>query len=141
MKPFKVIFILSLFIVVACKKEQQSLITPECMLSSQEMINMMVDLTLVKSSKSVGRKGLKDSGIKPLEYLYNKHGVDTIVIRENLEYYNADLKKSKELYETVATILKERQEILRVVMDSIEKAKEKNQDEESEDDEVLLDDE
>lgn len=140
MKLFKAIFILCL--LVACKKEQQVVIMPECTLSSQEMVDVMVDLALVKSAKSLGRQGLRDSGIKPLEYIYAKHGVDTIVIRENLEYYNLDLKKSKLLYEDVATILKKRQEVLKVVIDTIAKGEESNQDEEEEDDddEIPLDD-
>lgn len=144
MKLLRVIFIL--IIMVACKKEQQPVIVPECLLSSEEMINMMVDLTLVKSAKSVARQGLRDSGIKPMEYLYVKHGVDTIVIRENLEYYNSDLKKSKKLYEDVASVLKKRQEVLQIVIDTLKKKEEKSQevdlDEEDEDeDEVPLDDE
>lgn len=128
MKLVKALFIF--FIVVACAKKQEPINLPECLLSDEEMTAMMVDLALVKSAKSVGRKGLRDSGIKPLEYLFAKHGVDTIVIRENLEYYNKDLKKSKQLYEKVAAILNERKEVLQVVMDSIEKRKEKDQDEE-----------
>ena len=119
MKLYKAIFIL--FIVVACGKEQQSIAVPECLLSEQEMIDMMVDFSLVKSAKSIGRKDLKYSGIKPLEYLYAKHVVDTTVIKDNLEYYNADLKKSKQLHDTVISILKERQEVLKVFMDSLSK--------------------
>ena len=144
MNLFKAIFILCL--LVACKKEQQVVIMPECTLSSQEMVDVMVDLALAKSAKSLARQGLRDSGIKPLEYIYAKHGVDTIVIRENLEYYNSDLKKSKLLYEDVAAILKKRQEVLKVVIDTIEKREENNQDEEDDDeedvdDEIPLDDE
>ena len=117
MKLFKAFFILIL--VISCKKQQELINIPECLLSEQEMIDVMVDVVLVKSAKSTGRQGLKDSGIKPLEYLYNKHGVDTIVIRENLEYYNADLKKSKLLYMEVASKVKERIEVLKVILDSI----------------------
>ena len=136
MKLFIVIFLF--FIAVACKEQQQQIVSmPECLLSEQKMINMMVDVALVKSAKSTGRKGLRDSGIKPLEYLYNKHGVDTIVIRENLEYYNSDLKKSKVIYEKVSVIIKERKEVLQAVMDSI--AKQKGQDDQ-EDEEVSFND-
>ena len=136
MKLYKVIFIL--FIVVACGKEQQPVVVPECLLSEQEMIDMMVDFSLVKSAKSVGRKDLKYSGIKPLEYLYAKHAVDTAVIKDNLMYYNSDLKKSKQLYDTVISILKKREEILKVVMDSLSKDEEKNQKDDLEDDDEDL---
>lgn len=139
-KLFKTILIVC--ILGACKKEQPIMIIPECLLTEQEMINVMVDVSLVKSAKSLGRQGLRDSGIKPIEYLYAKHGVDTIVIRENLEYYNSDLKKSKKLQEDVAAILKERQEILHVVMDSLAKTiDEDSQEEDLEEEEAFDDDE
>ncbi len=139
MKLFKAFFIF--FIVIACAKKQVPASLPECLLSESEMTAMMVDLALVKSAKSIGRKDLRDSGIKPLDYLYAKHGVDTIVIRENLEFYNKDLKKSKALYEKVAEILEERKEVLQVVMDTIEQRKEKDQDVVEEEENELIEEE
>jgi len=132
MKLFKVLFIFIL--VISCKKEQEPISLPECLLSEQEMVKMMVDVVLVKSAKSTGRQGLKDSGIKPLEYLFNKHGIDSIVIRENLAYYNADLDKSKLLYEKVNTIIKERAEVIQVILDTIAKQKGEQDQEEDDDD-------
>jgi len=124
MKLLKVLFLF--LILVSCKKEQE-LTVPDCFLSEAEMVDVMVDVSLIKSAKSQGRKGLKDSGIKPLEYLFAKHGVDTIIIRENLEYYNADLNRSKDLNSKVVEIIKKRKEILKQYVDSLPSAEDKEE--------------
>lgn len=125
MKLLKFFFVFVM--IVACKKDRQELVEPACLLSETEMINLMIDVSLVKSAKSLGRKGLKDSGIKPLDYLFIKHGVDTITIRENIEYYNADLKKSESLYNKITDTLRMRKEVLGAYVDSLSSIKEKKE--------------
>ena len=126
MKLLKAFFLF--IILVACKKEQE-LVEPECLLSEAEMIDLMIDVSLLKSAKSVGRKELKDSGIKPLDYLFVKHGVDTIIIRENVEYYGADLKKSEELYNKITDKLIKRKEVLDTYVDTLESIKKRKEEE------------
>jgi len=126
MKLLKVLFV---FLIIVSCKEEQKLIEPECLLSEAEMINLMIDVSLLKSAKSVGRKGLKDSGIKPFDYLFIKHGVDTITIRENLEYYNADLKRSEALHNKITDTLVKRKELLDTYVDTLESIKKRKEEE------------
>ena len=116
--------------LLSCKKEgANTAFEPYCKLSEKEMIDVMVDLSIVKSTKTLARKDLKNSGIKPYDYLFKKHGVDTITIRENLQYYNLDLEKSQKLYDTVSKIITGRLEKVEAILDSIEAKKEETDNE------------
>lgn len=118
--------VLILILAFSCKKKEKAF-EPYCKLSEAEMINVMVDFSLVKSAKAVARKELKDSGVKPYAYLFAKYGVDSVIINENLKYYNLDLDKSKKLFDTVSKIIALRSENLQIILDTIEAAKKKQE--------------
>jgi len=132
MKVFLVVLLVPL-LFFSCEKKEKSF-EPYCKLTEAEMINVMVDFSLVKSMKSLARKDLKDSGIKPYEYLFTKHGVDSIVIRENLKYYNLDYEKAKKLFDTVSVVINTRSEKLQLIIDEMEKDSEEGEDKSDEDD-------
>ena len=131
-------FLIIVLITVSCKKEAV-IELPECLLTEEQMVDAMVEITILKATKSIGRQGLKDSGIQPLEYLFSKQGIDTVTIRENFEYYNKDYDRSRALYDKVSVKLKSRELLISNEIDSIEAAKkrleESLKEEESESDE------
>ena len=126
MKIYKLLLVF--LIATSCKKEV-AVVLPECLLTEEQMIDAMVEVTILKSTKTLGRQGLKDSGIQPLEYLFAKHGVDTVVIRENFEYYNNDLGRAKELYGKIILEIERRELIVKNEIDSIRLSKDKKEEE------------
>lgn len=79
------------------------------------MSEIMYDLYILNAAKGVNRKLLELNGIMPLEYIYEKHGIDSLQFAESNTYYaydskvytsiiekmSAKLQKDKELYETL----------------------------------------
>ncbi len=120
-------FLIVVLMIVSCKKEA-IIEVPECLLTEEEMVDAMVEVTILKATKSLGRQGLKDSGIKPLEYLFSKHGIDTVTIRENFEYYNKNYDKSRAIFDSISEKLKRKELLISNEIDSAKAAKKRKKD-------------
>ena len=86
---------------------------PKDLISTEKMSAIMYDLYILNAAKGVNKKVLELNGIMPLEYVYKKHGVDSLQFAESNTYYaydtkiyseivhkvKADLEKDKVLYE------------------------------------------
>lgn len=108
---------------------------PKNLIGKDKMSEIMYDLYLLNAAKSVNKKVLELNGIMPLEYVYKKHGIDSLQFAESNTYYaydtevyaqlvekvKADLEKDKALYEKLT---EEEQR----VKDSIRKAERSKKD-------------
>ncbi|WP_163517060.1 DUF4296 domain-containing protein [Gelidibacter japonicus] len=108
---------------------------PKNLIAKDKMSEIMYDLYLLNAAKSVNKKVLELNGIMPLEYVYKKHGIDSLQFAESNTYYaydtevyaqlvekvKADLEKDKALYEKLT---EEEQR----VKDSIRKAERSKKD-------------
>ena len=115
-----------LLVLFSCKQEVK-LVTPICHFSEDEFVNVMVDYSLVKSAKSLGRRGLKDAGIHPSLYLFDKYGIDSTAVKDNLIYYTSDPKKAKVFYQRVLDSLEISKNTIEKILFEIELKEGKNE--------------
>lgn len=86
---------------------------PKDLISTDKMSAIMYDLYILNAAKGVNKKVLELNGIMPLDYVYKKHGIDSLQFAQSNTYYaydtkvyaalvekvKADLEKDKVLYE------------------------------------------
>ncbi|GAK92022.1 hypothetical protein JCM19298_2510 [Nonlabens ulvanivorans] len=51
------------------------------------MASIMTDVYLIEGSMTSNRKSFVDLGIIPDQYVYQKHGIDSISYKKNFNYY------------------------------------------------------
>ena len=110
----------SLLLVLFSCKEEVKLVTPICHFSEDEFVNVMVDYSLVKSAKSLGRRDLKYTGIHPSLYLFDKYGIDSTAVQDNLVFYTSDPKKAKAFYRRVLDSLEIKRSVIEEILFEIE---------------------
>lgn len=114
----KVVVILLVFILGACtgiKRAPQ----PDPFFDKEKMASIMTDVYLVEGSMTANRNSFIDLGLVPNNYIYKKHGIDSISFKNNFNYYSDRLEEFIEVLDIV-------DEKLLVVKDSINKRQEKS---------------
>tara|TARA_R110002012_G_scaffold53046_1_gene136358 strand:+ start:1771 stop:2190 length:420 start_codon:yes stop_codon:yes gene_type:complete len=82
----KLLVILSLLIIGACSGIQKSP-KPDPFFDTEKMASIMTDVYLIEGSMTSNRKSFVDLGIIPDQYVYQKHGIDSISYKNNFNYY------------------------------------------------------
>lgn len=110
MKHFFYILILISF--VGCNSVDRPK-KPENLITKAKMSDIMYDLYILNAAKGVNRKLLELNGIMPVDYIYKKHGIDSLQFAQSNTYYAYDtetysalidktearLQKEKDVYE------------------------------------------
>lgn len=142
MKYFFFLFIM--LTIINCQSVEKNNI-PDPLLSEQEMVVLLMEVAQLKVIKSNYPEALKFSGIALEEYLCAKFNVDSILLQENLRYYNYDPHKIMGIYQkaldsinksyakvkaynTEWEQIKQQRDSIENINDSIEKIKEKVKD-------------
>ncbi|GAL00098.1 MULTISPECIES: DUF4296 domain-containing protein [Nonlabens] len=82
----KLLAILSLLIIGACSGINKSP-KPDPFFDTEKMASIMTDVYLIEGSMTSNRKSFVDLGIIPDQYVYQKHGIDSISFKNNFNYY------------------------------------------------------
>lgn len=107
MKPLKKLICILILLFFACQSVEK-FPKPERVIPEDKMVNMLVDMALLKAAKSTGREQLEASGINPETYFYEKYQVDSILFKNNLSYYTNNLKNYEKIYLRVIDTLEKR---------------------------------
>lgn len=78
---------------------------PSGLLSEDQMVAVLVDLSLVASAKGVNKSQLEKKGIVPEAYIYKKNNVDSLQFVNSNKYYTGDLEAYKRIYAKVKSRL------------------------------------
>jgi len=78
---------------------------PITLLSEQQMINILTDLSILSAAKGINKKKLEENGILPEDYIYKKHQIDSVIFVENNIYYSYDLDLYNRIYDKVKDTL------------------------------------
>ncbi|WOI22058.1 DUF4296 domain-containing protein [Nonlabens ulvanivorans] len=78
--------ILSLLIIGACSGIERTP-KPDPFFDTEKMASIMTDVYLIEGSMTSNRKSFVDLGIIPDQYVYQKHGIDSISFKNNFNYY------------------------------------------------------
>lgn len=91
------IFLLSIFLLTACDKSFKDP-KPENFIEKEVMEDIMYDIKLLSSARSKNFKLLKDNNVNSSEYIYNKYKIDSLTLRQNIDYYSTySFKRFKEM--------------------------------------------
>ena len=96
----KITLILFAFLVLAsCKDEDVQ--KPEKLLSEDEMVDVLYDITMLQSIRSVDPQELRVRKVEIGEYIYNKYKIDSTVFAQNHEYYASQLDVYERIHNKV----------------------------------------
>ena len=100
-----IIFCLCLILVSCYDIERPE--KPNDLLSKDKMVEVIIDMTLLTSAKGSNKFELQENGIIPKEYIFEKHGVDSIRFAKSNEYYSYDVEVYESIYQRVHDSLQE----------------------------------
>lgn len=60
---------------------------PDTYFDKEKMAAVMTDVYLVEGAMSANRKAFVELGLVPDDYIYTKHGIDSISFKQNFNYY------------------------------------------------------
>ena len=93
---------------------------PDNLISEEEMINILYDMSLISVSKGINKRILENNGMKPKKYILKKYDIDSLQFVTSNEYYSKDLEIYLSIYEAVLNKLEVNREF---IVDSIENYK------------------
>ncbi|QED38749.1 DUF4296 domain-containing protein [Antarcticibacterium arcticum] len=96
---------------------------PKNLISEQKMAEVLTDLSLLNSAKNYNRRLLEETGLKPDEYLYTKHNIDSAQLSQSTRYYASDQNRLEAIYKNVKTNLEKLQRELAVKKENEERLK------------------
>lgn len=117
-------------VLVSCETNKPK--KPEHLIPKEKMILVLQDIAIANAAKSIDKKKLEEHNILPVEFVYNKHQIDSAQFAESNTYYTNDVKAYKKMYLKVEQNLKEwhkkykDEEKQELKKDSIKKAKKKD---------------
>jgi hypothetical protein len=107
-KAIVVFFIIFTFSCSNVKKSSQ----PENLFSKDKMANLLTDLYVIEGAISSNKDAYIQSGILPSAYIYNKYDMDSLIFKENFNYYT-------DRVEDYLTIINQVQDNLKSLQDSV----------------------
>ena len=138
-------YILVLLLIVSCGGEGKKRVKkPDGLIKKDKMVDIIYDMSLVSAAKGVNRKLMEQQGVHPDQYVYEKHGIDSVQFAQSNEYYAFDLDAYEEIYKKVKTKLEKDKEHYSVVVqiedkerDSINRERRKTRDSLSENQKLI----
>lgn len=92
--------ILVLMLLVGCNSIEKPE-KPKNLIPKEKMSDIMYDLYILNAAKGVNRKLIESNGIMPSNYVYEKHGIDSLQFAQSNTYYAYDMKVYKGIIEKV----------------------------------------
>ena len=120
MKRFLIILFLVLF--AACSNVEKAP-KPEQLLSKEEMAIILSDLYIIEGAISSNRSSYIETGVQPSSYIYDKYDIDSVVFKENLNYYNDRVEDYLFIMDKIQDDLKSLQDSVKVRQERIDKEK------------------
>ena len=96
---------------------------PKNLIPEKKMAEVLTDLSLLNSAKNYNRKILEETGLKPDEYLYSKHNIDSAQLAQSTRYYAANQGNLEAIYKKVKSNLEKLQRDMEVLKAIEEKKK------------------
>jgi hypothetical protein len=95
-------FLLLLIVLISCDKDFKAP-KPAILIEKSMMEDILYDISLLKAAKSKKFKVLNDNNVQTDFYIYKKYKIDSIILRQNIEYYATNsFKTAKEIEDEVA---------------------------------------
>lgn len=95
----KITVILFSFLYLACGPDAEK---PKRLLSEDEMVNILYDLSLLQAISSGNPAQLDSSRVDVKTYVFKKYSIDSLTLVQNQKYYAADMEKYQKLHKRVS---------------------------------------
>ena len=82
-----VIILICCFSILGCNNSQEPE-KPANLISKDQMVEVLIDLSIISSAKGVNKKVLEKNGITPDKYVYDKHQIDSTRFSQSNAYYS-----------------------------------------------------
>jgi len=110
MKMKRGILILLILTLYACGEKLMQ--KPENLIPKEEMVEILSDMAIVNSAKSTNIGLIRDNNIDPTEYVFEKHGIDSIRFVESDRYYASVPAEYEAIYtEVESRLTKQKKEL------------------------------
>ncbi len=103
----KAALILLAFLVLACNDDTPQ--KPEKLLTEDEMVDVLYDITMLQSIRSFKPQVLRDNNVDVAEYVYTKYDIDSTVFAQNHSYYASQLEVYERIHDRVTNRIKKDQ--------------------------------
>lgn len=103
---------------------------PDGFIKEERFKDILYDISLVNAARDFSRAQLLSSGIEPDTFIYEKYGIDSLQLAENIAYYSVDFSRYQKIWEAVnKRIESKRKEVDSLVrrQDSIEELEGRDQ--------------
>lgn len=96
-------FILPLLVLAACQNVNDFR-KPKNLIDKEKMANVLYDIAVLNAGKSYSPVMMQESNIDYNEYVFKKHGIDSLQFAESNAYYTDNLDK----YLAIFTLVEDR---------------------------------
>jgi len=88
---------------------------PDNLIAVEELKDILYDVSLVNAARDFSRGQLKNAGIEPDKFIYEKYNIDSLQFAKSVAYYSVDFNRYLKIWEDV----NERLEVKRDAVDSL----------------------
>jgi len=116
----KEMFISIVILISSCGEKLME--EPENLVPKEKMIEILADMAVANSAKSTNIGLLRDNDIDPTEYVFKKHGLDSLRFVESDRYYASLPAEYEAIYTEVELRLERQKKILedaKILSDSL----------------------
>ena len=95
---------------------------PENLIPRDEMVQILKEMTILNAAKGISLGILKDNGIEPTTFVFQKYDIDSLQFVESDRYYASLPQEYEAIYKEVERLLeaqKERAEEIKKINDSL----------------------
>ncbi len=118
------LFLVSLGLFIFSCQNIQYPERPKDLISEDKMVEVLIDVHLFNSAKSVNRLPLQQTGMTPHQFIYKKHNIDSVQYEKSNAFYGANLNS----YERIHTRVKDYLEAQKTEMDTVIAREKRKQD-------------
>lgn len=111
-KTFHILLIVLLF---ACCQNVEGPQKPDNLIAEDELRDILYDVSLVNAARDFSRGQLKNAGIEPDKFIYEKYDIDSLQFASSVAYYSVDFNRYLKIWEDV----NKRLEVKRDAVDSL----------------------
>lgn len=102
-------FFIGFLVMVSCADRLVE--KPDNPISEDQMVSILKDMAVINAAKSTNFNILKEHGIEPTEYIFEKYAIDSVTFVQNDRYYASRPVEYLRIHEAVeALLLKEKEE-------------------------------
>ncbi|HET8885363.1 MAG TPA: DUF4296 domain-containing protein [Salinimicrobium sp.] len=96
----KLIFIFCAVLLLACQ-DVEKVPKPKNLIPEDKMVEVLTDFALFNAARSYNLRQLQQTGVNPAEFIYTKHGIDSLQFLKSNEYYISNIEEYQQIFDSV----------------------------------------